>query len=115
MKRLMSALLVLATMSSFVRPVAAEGETLEALLAAGEPIYKANCAACHSIGGKGLVGPSFIGNDRIANDEHVLRQISGGSEDMPPFSKKLTPEQIIAVGTFVRNSWGNGYGILAAE
>lgn len=115
MRALTFALVALATMSSAFQPALAAGETLEALLAAGEPIYKANCASCHSIAGKGLVGPSFIGNERIANDEHVLRQITRGGEDMPPFGNKLSPEEMLAVGTYVRNSWGNAYGILVAE
>lgn len=83
------------------------------LLAVGEPLYLANCKSCHGAGGGGFVGPSFLGNDRIANAEFVIRQITKGGADMPPFGKKLTPEEILAVGSYIRNSWGNTYGILA--
>jgi len=95
-------------------PALAEAPTLEALLAAGQPIYEANCAECHSKTGGGRVGPSFIGNDRIGNDRLVIRQVTEGGTDMPSFGTKLSPEEILAVGTYIRNSWGNSYGVLVA-
>ena len=62
-----------------------------------------------------LWGQISMASDRIANDAHVIRQITRGGEDMPPFGSKLTPEEILAVGTYVRNSWGNTYGVLVAD
>lgn len=103
-----------ALFAGLIHPVAAQ-QSVEELVALGQPLYEANCASCHSKTGKGFVGPSFIGNDRIANDALVLRQINRGGSDMPAFGKKLTPEEIVAVGTYIRNSWGNGYGVLQAE
>lgn len=93
----------------------ADQAAVDALKAIGQPIYEARCSQCHSRTGGGLVGPSFHGNDRIANDAHVIRQITRGGEDMPPFGNKLTPEEILAFGTYVRNSWGNTYGVLVAD
>lgn len=90
-------------------------DALEPLVAAGERIYRSNCARCHAQAGTGYVGPPLAGNDRIRDDARVFRQIRRGGDDMPPFGKKLTPEQIVAVGTFIRNSWGNDYGILVEE
>ncbi len=113
MKRLIAAAAILLSAPLF--PAIAEEETLEDLLAIGEPIYAARCAECHSKSGAGFVGPSFHGNDRLATDAFVIRQITRGGSDMPPFGKKLTPDEIIAVGTFIRNSWGNAYGVLKAE
>lgn len=95
-------------------PAFAEAPTLEALLAAGQPIYEANCAECHSKTGGGRVGPSFLGNDRIGNDGPVIRQLRAGGTDMPSFGSRLSPEEILTVGTYIRNSWGNSYGVLVA-
>lgn len=61
------------------------------------------------------MGPSFHGNDRIATDAFVIRQITGGGADMPAFGKTLTIDEIVAVGTYIRNSWGNAYGVLTTE
>jgi mono/diheme cytochrome c family protein len=86
---------------------------LAEMLARGEAIYAARCKECHGAAGGGFVGPKLAGNDRLANAELVLRQINGGSADMPAFRNKLTPEEILAVGTYIRASWGNAYGPLA--
>lgn len=109
MKRLFT---VVAVLGASAFPVIAQEQTLESLMAAGQPIYDANCSSCHAKSGGGFVGPSFIGNERIANDALVIRQIRNGGADMPGFSTKLTPEEILAVGTYIRNSWGNAYGVL---
>lgn len=111
MKHLLAAAGLIAGLT---HPSVAQDRVAE-LVALGQPIYEANCASCHSKTGKGFIGPSFIGNDRIANDALVLRQINRGSSDMPAFGKTLTPEEIVAVGTYIRNSWGNSYGVLQTE
>ncbi len=109
MKRLIAAAVLLAALQH-----PASAETLEALLAAGQPLYEGNCAKCHSKTGGGRVSPSFVGNDRIGNDGLVVRQVTAGGTDMPSFGKKLSPEEFLAVGTHIRNSWGNSYGVLVA-
>ena len=48
-----------------------------------------------------LWGQVSMAMDRIANDAHVIRQITRGGEDMPPFGSKLTPEEILAVSTYL--------------
>ncbi len=88
------------------------GTELIELLTVGEPIYLARCKECHGTTGGGFIGPKFVGNDRIANADLVIRQINGGGADMPAFRSKLSPEEIRAVGTYIRNSWGNAYGVL---
>lgn len=82
------------------------------LISIGEPIYAARCRECHGSAGGGFIGPKFVGNDRIANADLVIRQINGGGADMPAFRNKLTEDEILAVGTYIRNSWGNSYGAL---
>jgi mono/diheme cytochrome c family protein len=96
-------------------PAADDRAAIEALVAIGQPVFEANCSSCHGKLGSGYVGPSFVGNDRIGDSARALRQIRRGGADMPPFGGELTPEEIVAVGTFIRNSWGNAYGLLALE
>lgn len=87
-------------------------DRLAELMDIGEPIYVARCKECHGAAGGGFVGPKLVGNDRIGNAELVIRQITGGGADMPAFRTKLTPDEIVAVGSYIRNAWGNGYGVL---
>lgn len=87
--------------------------SLADIVALGEPVYIRRCQECHGSTGGGFVGPKLSGNQRLANAEFVIRQITKGSADMPAFGKRLTPEELLAVGTYVRNSWGNSFGILA--
>lgn len=87
--------------------------TLADTIAIGEPIYVRRCQECHGAKGGGFVGPKLSGNERLANAEFVIRQITNGSADMPAFGKRLTPEELLAVGTYVRNSWDNSFGAFA--
>ena len=96
-------------------PAAADAEAIEALKAIGEPIFETNCSGCHLESGRGSMGPNLVGNDEVGDAPHVFHQITRGGDEMPPFGNKLTPEEVFAVGTYVRNSWGNAYGILSEE
>jgi mono/diheme cytochrome c family protein len=87
-------------------------DAMASLMATGEEIFGTICAACHAANGRGDIGPSLRGNGRLANTELVVRQITFGGDEMPGFSSSLSPEEIAAVATFVRNSWGNEYGIV---
>ncbi|QQR38063.1 c-type cytochrome [Devosia rhizoryzae] len=53
-------------------PVSAE------LLSQGEALFAGNCKSCHGSTGGGFVGPKLVGNQRLANAEFVLRQITKG-------------------------------------
>lgn len=81
----------------------------------GEPIYAEYCAGCHQANGRGDIGPSLAGNGKLANAAAVHRQIARGGSEMPAFGQVLTPEEILAVGTYIRNSFGNAYGPLTEE
>lgn len=92
-------------------PAAAKAgaKTKEELVAAGETVYKANCAACHRPTGKGLPPnfPALIGS-KVANGpakDHI-DQILKGKGMMAPFAN-LSDEEIAAVATYERVSWGN--------
>lgn len=116
MKFYQRAALVLATVLASALPGHAQDTapytlaSLADIIALGEPIYVRRCQECHGAKGGGFVGPKLSGNERLANPEFVIRQITNGSADMPAFGKRLTPEELLAVGTYVRNSWDNSYG-----
>ena len=65
--------------------------------AAGEAIYKANCAACHGEDGKGKVENSRDFTDvdymRSASPASFYAAVSGGHKEMPDFEAALTEEE----------------------
>jgi mono/diheme cytochrome c family protein len=74
------------------------------------------CAACHQANGGGLanLAPSLVDSYWVsANPEVLVRIILNGKEgtpgfpgSMPAIGNSFTDEQIAAVLTYVRNSWG---------
>lgn len=86
----------------------------EELLAQGEQHYRI-CQACHGPAGEGSVGPAFAGNADLADAGLVVQTILFGREMMPPFGEQFDDEEIAAVATFIRNSWGNAFGGVAPE
>ncbi|HEU4742308.1 MAG TPA: c-type cytochrome [Meiothermus sp.] len=97
------------------QPKAADAEAIAKLKAEGQPIFAQYCAACHGAEGKGGTGPNLVGVSPLKNTSFVARQIIGGGEQMPAFGSLLNDHQVAAVGTFVRNSWGNDFGIVTEE
>jgi len=96
-------------------PAPTAAEQLAELKAEGQVIYSRECASCHGADGQGDgAGPPLNGDMTLANKEHVIQRILGGTSDggMDPFAKVLTDRQIAAAGTFVRNGWENAYGVV---
>jgi cytochrome c oxidase subunit II len=96
---------------------AALSETLplEELMARGEQVYMANCAACHQPNGAGLPGafPSLIKSPLINGPvmDHINIVVNGkAGTAMQAFGKQLTAKDIAAVVTYERNAWGNDSG-----
>ncbi|MBN3791447.1 cytochrome c oxidase subunit II [Burkholderia sp. Ac-20353] len=82
--------------------------TMAELMAHGEDVYKANCAACHQVNGKGLGAFPAMDGSPIANgpiSAHVERVLKGKGA-MPSWAS-LSDLDIAAVVTYERNSWGN--------
>ena len=104
--------------SGYVSTANAQADPDPALFAAlmeeGDTVFRTvGCSACHGNNGEGGNGPSFIGNDALDTAGAVIAQILQPDEDhgvMPAFPH-LTDREIAAVATYVRNSWGNAYGI----
>jgi cytochrome c oxidase subunit 2 len=98
---------------------AALSETLsqEDLMARGEQVYMANCAACHQPNGAGLPGvfPTLLKSPIIKGPvmDHINIVFNGKSGTaMQAFGKQLTAKDIAAVVTYERNAWGNDSGDL---
>jgi mono/diheme cytochrome c family protein len=88
----------------------------------GEAVFQDTCSACHRMDGTGVptVFPRLQDNPNLqqADVTSVLRVILDGTRamptgshptplSMPAFHWKLGDEQIAAVATYARNSWGN--------
>ncbi|TDJ27620.1 MAG: cytochrome c [Gammaproteobacteria bacterium] len=96
----------------------------------GQQIYNARCASCHQASGQGVSGvfPPLAGAKWVVGDasqlvELILDGISGELEvkgvtynsAMPPWANSLNDEQIAAVLTHIRSSWGNTAAPITAE
>ncbi len=88
---------------------------LAELVARGEKVYNANCAACHRPDGKGagpikpLDGSAIVLNDPAAQVKILLNGALNGA--MPAW-KQLSDTEIAAVMTYTKNSWSNQTGKL---
>ena len=94
----------------------------EAIMARGKGLYRDRCAPCHGAGGLGqarlfprLAGSAVV---QARRPDTVLGVIVHGAQAvatpgaptgpaMPAFAGLLRPEEIAAVASYIRNSWGN--------
>jgi mono/diheme cytochrome c family protein len=82
---------------------------------AGAEIYKGLCIGCHQDDGKGKdkIGANLVDSPYVKNTDPnaVIRVLLAGKEGpiglMPPVGATYSDDQIAAVLTFVRRSWGN--------
>lgn len=89
--------------------------TLADLVARGEKVYAANCAACHRPDGKGagpikpLDGSAMV---QDADKAKMLAVVHNGAANgaMPAWKGKLSETEIAAVVTYAKNSWSNKTG-----
>ena len=88
----------------------------EAQIDQGRRLYDVNCVACHQTGGVGAPPglPALAGNDRLKDLGLIVRAIRLGQRGMLAFPK-LTVNEIAALATYVRNSWGNKFGAVTAD
>ena len=88
---------------------------LEELIARGEKVYGANCAACHRADGKGA-GPikPLDGSAIVLNEPKTQIGIllNGANNGAMPSWKALSDTEIAAVITYTKNSWSNKTGKL---
>ncbi|AOF86270.1 cytochrome c family protein [Hydrogenophaga sp. RAC07] len=88
----------------------------------GEKLYAQQCAQCHGDNGEGAAGayPRLAGNRAVMLEtpHNTVQAILGGGfapataghprpYGMPPYRTLLTDDEVAAVASFVRQSWGN--------
>ncbi len=87
----------------------------DALYAQGKTLFGTTCAACHGPAGQGAQGPAFVGNEALGDTAYLATTLVHGFGYMPPFGSQLNDEQIASVATYVRNSWGNAFGVVTPD
>ena len=89
------------------------------LIARGEKVFVANCAACHQANGKGVAGafPALDGSKIVTGpkDAQIKIVLNGVVKDGKPtamvaWRSTLSDVDIAAVVTYTRNSWSNHTG-----
>ncbi len=85
------------------------------LIARGEKVYAANCAACHRADGKGagpikpLDGSAIVTGDPAAQ---IAILLNGAANGAMPAWRQLSDTEIAAVITYTKNAWSNKTGKL---
>jgi len=106
------------------KAMAAAGDTGQALdqkelIARGEKVFTANCAACHQPNGKGVPGtfPALDGSKVVTGpkDGQIKTVLNGVMKNgqptaMPAWKDTLSDTDIAAVITYTRNAWSNHTG-----
>src|SRR5215469_34992 len=102
-------------------PAPSPGATTAAA-ADGSKIFASNCASCHGATGQGTPGtfPPLAGNPVVTGDPakviaivdnglHGQISVNGANYNgmMPAWKATLKPDEIAAVITYIRTSWGN--------
>ncbi|QTN24206.1 cytochrome c oxidase subunit II [Rhizobacter sp. AJA081-3] len=89
---------------------------LDELVARGEKVYAANCAACHQASGKGAGPIKPLDGAAVVLDADKLKQIqvllNGQNNGAMPAWKQLSDTEIAAVITYTKNNWSNKTGQL---
>lgn len=108
----------------------ASTDDFSALMEKGKQVYTTTCQACHQATGAGIPGafPPLAESEWVSGSPKrlaaiVLHGLQGeinvkGQKFqgvMPPFKDQLKPEDIAAVATYVRNSFGNKADLVTVE
>jgi mono/diheme cytochrome c family protein len=99
-------------------------------MTAGGAIYRDACWGCHAIDGKGVPNlfPALASSSSVRSDDpaSLIRVILRGARSvatsaeptapaMPAFGWQLNDEQLAAVVTYIRNSWGSSAPAVSAD
>jgi cytochrome c oxidase subunit 2 len=83
------------------------------LIARGEKVYTANCAACHQPNGKGggAIKP-LDGSAKVLDADKTVQVmvLLNGQNNIMPSWKQLSDTEIAAVITYTKNNWSNKTG-----
>jgi cytochrome c oxidase subunit 2 len=87
---------------------------LQDLVARGEKVYAANCAACHKPDGTGAGPIKPLAGSPIVQDADHAKQITivlnGAAGGAMPSWRQLSDTDLAAVITYTKNSWSNKTG-----
>lgn len=104
--------------------------TIESLMTRGKQVYTTTCQACHQSEGQGIPGafPPLSESEWVNGPgEQVVAIVLHGLQGeitvkgtkyqgvMPGLKDQLKPEDIAAVSTYVRNSFGNKSELVSVE
>ncbi|WP_244519326.1 glucose/sorbosone family PQQ-dependent dehydrogenase [Paracoccus alcaliphilus] len=92
-----------------------EDSNIAEVAALGAPKYADSCAMCHGPAGGGGAGAVLAGNKQLDDIQFVANSIVHGFGYMPSFGSQLNDNDIAEISTFIRNSWGNEFGVLTTE
>ncbi len=102
----------------------------DSAMRAGQTVYTSNCATCHGADGTGIpqLFPTLKGSASVQSMEptSLIRVVLQGAQSvatdpaptgaaMPAFGWKLSDEEVAAVVTYVRNTWGNAAAAVSAS
>ena len=77
----------------------------------GQTLYVEYCAECHQTDGSGwsTLYPRLAGNPVVTlhDPERIILTVTYGQGSMMSFQDKLNVQEIAAILTYIRNSWGN--------
>ncbi len=96
----------------------ADDELFTALMEEGAGVFHTICAACHGVNGDQALASHVVllaDNSRLENERLILRRVIHGGGYMPGFGANLSDREVAAVATYIRNSFGNEYGIVREE
>ena len=89
---------------------------LDDIVARGEKVYAANCAACHQASGQGAGAIKALDGSAIVKDQDAARQIQvllqGAANGAMPSWKQLSDTDLAAVISYTKNAWSNKTGQL---
>ncbi|MBH9577558.1 cytochrome c oxidase subunit II [Inhella proteolytica] len=87
---------------------------LDELIARGEKVYAANCAACHRADGKGAGPIKPLDGSAVVQDADKSKQmtilLNGAANGAMPAWKQLSDTELAAVITYTKNNWSNKTG-----
>lgn len=101
----------------------------DVVLTRGGQLYEQHCAQCHGDAGEGAAGayPPLAGHRAVTQSSPVNAVqaiLSGGFAPatqahprpygMPPYRSQLNDDEVAAVASFIRQSWGNRAGEVTA-
>ena len=81
------------------------------VIKSGQRLYVEFCAECHQTDGTGWsdLYPRLAGNPIVTlhDPEPIIDTVTYGQGSMMGFHDRLTSEEIAAILSYIRNSWGN--------